>query len=97
MPCATQAITPIPHAHAGTITDDLLDRISDVASKAQDGLTLTEAEAGLILISLPQICDELRQRRGVMDLINSVTDSDKVTLLFPKAQAADQTADQIDG
>jgi len=90
---ATQAITPIPHTHAGTITDDLLDRIGDVATKAQNGLTLTEAEAGLILISLPQICDELRQRRGVMDLINSVTDSDKVTLLFPKEERDGDLAD----
>lgn len=71
----------IPHSRAGRITDQVLDRIGEVADRAQKGITLQDCEASLILLTLPQICQELRQRRAAMDLISDCTDLENVHFL----------------
>lgn len=73
----------IHHARAGKITDQILDQITDVATRAQEGETLSDSDAALILLSAPQICAELRQRRACMDLINDVSNDDNHVLMFP--------------
>ena len=54
----------IPHARAGKITDAVLDQITAIAEKAQKGIPINDAEAGLMLLTAPQLCLELRQRRA---------------------------------
>lgn len=85
MPQAQIAPT-IHHARAGRITDQTLDEVTQAATRAQDGITLTEAEAQLILLTAPQICEELRQRRARMDLISDVADDTNQLLMFPGAR-----------
>lgn len=82
---ATQ-LTRIPHSRAGKITDQTLDHLVDVGKRAQQGETLTDAEAALILICIPQALTELRQRRAAMDLISDCTDLDNVKF-FPAGHA----------
>lgn len=85
---SVQTATPhIPHARAGRITDQVLDHIVTAARLAQDNQSLSDADAALILMTLPQIAEELRQRRAAMDLISDVTDLDNVRFLHaPDAQ-----------
>ncbi|MBQ0752199.1 MAG: hypothetical protein KBT70_18550 [Roseovarius sp.] len=78
---AQTPIPHIPHARAGRITDQVLDHIIAAAKTAQTAQTLTEADAALILVTLPQIAEELRQRRAAMDLISDVTDLDNVLFM----------------
>lgn len=77
----------IPHARAGRITDQVLDHIIAAARTAQTGQSLTEADAALILITLPQLAEELRQRRAAMDLISDVTNLDNVLFMPSPATA----------
>lgn len=76
-----QALTRIPHSRAGRITDQVLDQVARAARRAQEHQTLSDSDAALILLTLPQIADELRHRRAAMDLISDATDLDNVRFL----------------
>ncbi|MBW4972105.1 hypothetical protein KZZ08_00650 [Roseovarius mucosus] len=84
---AQTPIPYIPHARAGRITDQVLDHIIRAAQASQVGQTLTDADAALILVTLPQLAEELRQRRAAMDLISDVTDLDNVLFMPSPAPA----------
>ncbi|KRS15639.1 hypothetical protein [Roseovarius indicus] len=71
----------IPHTRAGKITDETLDQITAIAEKAQKGIELSHTEACLMLLTAPQVCFELRQRRAAMDLISDCTDLDNVSFI----------------
>lgn len=71
----------IPHARAGKITDEILDQITAIAEKAQKGIAMSDTEACLMLLTAPQVCFELRQRRAAMDLISDCTDLDNVSFI----------------
>lgn len=82
---AQPAIPHIPHARAGRITDQVLDHIIRAATEAQSTQSLTDADAALILVTLPQLAEELRQRRAAMDLIGELSTADNV-LMMPGAR-----------
>jgi len=71
----------IPHTRAGKITDRILDQLIEIGSRAQQGVALTDSEAQMILLCLPQTMAELRHRRAAMDLISDCTDLDNVRFL----------------
>ncbi|MBY5988188.1 hypothetical protein [Roseovarius atlanticus] len=76
-----QEIPTIAHTRAGKVSDEILQSVQDIATQAQNGETLTTAEAHLILLTMPQLCEELLHRRAVMDLIGTAADIDNVFFL----------------
>lgn len=80
-PKPTENPLNIRHCRAGRVSDATLDSVIAAGRKAQEQLGITDAEAQLILLTVPQLCEELRQRRAAMDLISDVTDLDNVRFL----------------
>lgn len=82
---AQPAIPHIPHCRAGKITDQVLDHVTAALHDAQNGQVLTDADIALVMVTMPQICEELRQRRAAMDLIGDLAEADNV-LMMPGAR-----------
>lgn len=80
----TTTMTRVPFARAGRITDAVLDTVQSAAEAAQMGETLTDEQAKLLLLTAPQIIDELRQRRAAMDLIQDATDLHNVRFIHTR-------------
>lgn len=79
--------TRVPFSRAGVITDLVLDQVTDACAAAQNGLGLTDDQAALILLTAPQICEELRQRRAAMDMIQTASDMGNVRYIHTHPDA----------
>ncbi|MFT6668616.1 MAG: hypothetical protein ACJAVZ_000062 [Afipia broomeae] len=74
-------VLTIPLATGGPITDNVLERVCCAGMAAQHNDDLTDADAALILLVLPQLARELLHRRRAMGVIADMTDLDNVTFL----------------
>jgi|GEM_PF-1966386 hypothetical protein len=71
----------IPLATGGPITDDILEKVERASRSAQQNECLTDADAALILLTIPQIAAELLHRRRAMGVIADMADLENVTFL----------------
>lgn len=71
----------IPNAMAGPISDNVLEHIIRAGTAGQIETELSEANAALILLTVPQIARELLHRRRAMGVIADMTDLENVTFL----------------
>lgn len=72
---------PIPIAHAGPITDRQLEQIIQSGDMLQNDLQPSESDLYLLLLTAPQIAQELLRRRRAMSVAQDVMDIDNVILM----------------
>ncbi|WP_422050164.1 hypothetical protein [Shimia sp.] len=80
----------IPQATSGPISNDALQSMISTSKALQDNQTLSEAEAHMLMMSMPQLLKELLERRKRMDLIASAVDDTTNVTFLPTANAPRQ-------
>ncbi len=78
---STAPTQTVPIAHAGPITDFLLDRIIRAGAQLQANQQPSDSDLTLILLCASPLATELLQRRRAMGVIADMTDLDNVTFL----------------
>lgn len=86
MATAEKLARSIPAYRAGPINDDVLEFISRTGRAAQNDEPLSDDAGKLILLCLPQIAEELLQRRRLMRTIEDLSSPDQVIFLSPGAE-----------
>jgi hypothetical protein len=81
---ATTALPPVPPAHAGVITDAVLEQVLDVARRVP-AETVTDAEGSLFLMSVAPCLEELLQWRRKAALVADIMAPNNL-LMFPGAR-----------
>lgn len=71
----------VPNAMAGPITDKMLEQVICAGTTAQKCTGLSDADAALIILTIPQIATELLHRRRAMGVIADMTELDNVTFM----------------
>ncbi|UWR31360.1 hypothetical protein K3758_07605 [Sulfitobacter sp. W002] len=71
----------VPNAMAGPITDKMLEQVICAGTTAQKHSELSDADAALLIITIPQIATELLHRRRAMGVIADMTQLDNVTFI----------------
>lgn len=77
----TATAPSVPNAHAGPISDPALEQIIAAGHVLQTGTQPTESDLWLILMSAPQMAEELLQRRRAMEIIEDCSVYGNVTFL----------------